>query len=145
MRVISSRRLILFAKVGRNGLEARVPVKCTLYAGSETLPTTAGRDRVSCVSGHFGVTYYKKGSTEFSRRVFVECKKIAEEEHIRNWVSEVRCILDDCNLHPWWQNNSCGSGLSPSEFRNVVSCCLFRCEREKWKTEERYEPEEYKT
>ena len=84
-------------------------------------------------------------------------KKIAEEEHIRNWASEVRCILAECNLLPWWRNNSCGIRLNNSEFRNVVSCCLFRFDREKRKTEvitkpklrkyanfkERYEPEEY--
>ena len=65
--------------------------------------------------------------------------------------------MAECNLLPWWQNNPCGNGLNHSEFRNVVSCCLFRSEREKLKTEviakpklrtyatfkERYEPEEY--
>ena len=38
--VIPSRRLILVAKVGSNGLEARVSVKCTLYAGSEPHATS---------------------------------------------------------------------------------------------------------
>ena len=77
----------------------------------------------------------QKGENRISKRVFLECKKKAEEEHIRNWVSVVRCILAECNLLPWWQNNSCGNGLNHREFRNVVSCCLFRSEREKWKTE----------
>ena len=103
----------------------------------------------------FGITYYEKG---ISRRVFLECTKIAEEEHFRNCSSEVRCILAECNLLPWWQNNFCGNGLNCNEFRNVVLCCLFRFEQEKWKMEvigkselrtyyatfkERYEPEEY--
>ena len=34
-RVISSRRLILVAEVGSNGLEARVSRKCLLFVGSE--------------------------------------------------------------------------------------------------------------
>ena len=38
--VIPSRRLILVAKVRSNGLEARVSVKCTLYAGSEPHATS---------------------------------------------------------------------------------------------------------
>ena len=59
-------------------------------------------------------------------------------------------------LLPWWQNNACGNGLSPSVFRNVVSYSVFRYENKKWKMEviakpkttygtfkERYEPEEY--
>jgi len=58
-----------------------------------------------------------------------------EEVHIRNWASEVKCILAECNLLPWWQSNPCGNGLSPKELKEVVSCCLFRCERERWKTE----------
>ena len=33
--VISSRRLILVAEVGSNGVEARVSGKCTLFVGSE--------------------------------------------------------------------------------------------------------------
>ena len=77
-----------------------------------------------------------KREHRISRRVFLECKKIAEEAYIRNWASEVRCILAECNLLPWWWDNSCGNRLSPSEFRNVVSCLIvFRGESEKWKTE----------
>ena len=30
----------------------------------------------------------------------MESKKIAEEEHIRNWASGVRCILAECNSSP---------------------------------------------
>ena len=62
-----------------------------------------------------------KGEHRISRRVFLECKKIAKEEHIRNWAYEVRCILAECNLLPWWQNNSCRNGLNHSEFRNVAA------------------------
>ena len=49
---------------------------------------------ISCKPRHFGVTYYKKREHRISRRVLVECKKIAEEEHNRNWVhvSEMRCF-----------------------------------------------------
>ena len=43
--------------------------------------------------------------------------------------------MAECNLLPWWQNNSCENGLNHREFRNVVICCLLRSEREKWKTE----------
>ena len=75
--------------------------------------------------------YYilQKGENRISRRLFLECKKIAEEEHIRNCAYEVRCILAECNHLPWWQNNFCGNGLNHSEFRIVVSCCLFRSEK----------------
>ena len=37
-RVISSRRLILVAEIGSNGLEARVSRKCILFVGSEPQP-----------------------------------------------------------------------------------------------------------
>ena len=68
----------------------------------------------------------QKGEHRISRRVFLECKKIAKEEHIRNWAYEVRCILAECHFLPWWQNNSCGNGQNHSKFRS---------ERDKWKKE----------
>ena len=50
--------------------------------------------------------FIQKEEHRISRKVLVECKKITEEEHIiRNWASKVSCILAECNLLPWWQNN----------------------------------------
>jgi len=77
----------------------------------------------------------QKEENRISKRVFPARKNLREEVHIRNWASEVKCILAECNLLPWWHSNHCEDGLSPKELKEVVSCCLFRCERERWKTE----------
>jgi len=73
--------------------------------------------------------------SRISKRVFPARKKLREEVHIRNWASEVKSILAECNLLPRWHSNPCEDGLSPKELKEVVSCCLLRCERERWKTE----------
>ena len=50
----------------------------------------------------------------------------------KNWAWKVKSILAKCGLHSWWHQSSC-DGLSHGEAKHVVTCCLFRLERENWK------------
>ena len=64
------------------------------------------------------------------------CSKRVEINNINqdNWASQVKKILAECALQPWWHQSSC-DGLSHSELQHVVTCCLFRLEKERWQAE----------
>ena len=68
------------------------------------------------------------------KKVYIECKRLTEEQNQDNWASQVKQILAGCGLQYWWHQSSC-DGLSHSELQHVVTCCLFRLEKERWQTE----------
>ena len=45
------------------------------------------------------------------------------------WVSQVKAILNECNLSVWWQSHI---GLSVKDVNEVITSCLFWVERDKW-------------
>ena len=66
--------------------------------------------------------------------MYIECKRLTEEQNQDNWASQVKQILAGCGLQYWWHQSSC-EGLSHSELQHVVTCCLFHLEKERWQTE----------
>ena len=66
--------------------------------------------------------------------MYIECKRLTEEQNQDNWASQVKQTLTGCGLQYWWHQSSC-EGLSHSELQHVVTCCLFRLEKERWQTE----------
>ena len=68
------------------------------------------------------------------KKVYIECKRLTEEQNQDNWASQVKQTLTGCGLQYWWHQSSC-EGLSHSELQHVVTCCLFRLEKERWQTE----------
>ena len=73
-------------------------------------------------------------NNKICKKVYIECKRLADEHNQDNWASQVKEILAECALQSWWHQSSC-DGLSPSELQHVVTCCLFRLEKERWQTE----------
>jgi len=65
------------------------------------------------------------------KKVYNECKSLTDNHNQKNWAWEVESILAKCGLRSWWHQSSC-DGVSHGEAKHVVTCCLFRLERENW-------------
>ena len=68
------------------------------------------------------------------KEVYNECKSLTDNQNQKNWAWEVKSILAKCGPHSWWHQSSC-DGFSHGEAKHVVTCCLFRLERENWKSD----------
>ena len=69
-----------------------------------------------------------------AKKVYNECKSLADDHNKKNWAWEVKSILNECGLQSRWCQGSC-DGLSLQEAKHLVTCCLFRLQRENWKAE----------
>ena len=93
---------------------------------------TKRRHQLSTVM--FWIHLLQLDNERIAKKVYNECKRLADDHNKKNWAWEVKSILNECGLQSWWCQGSC-DGLSLHEAKHLVTCCLFHLQRENWKDE----------
>ena len=77
----------------------------------------------------FGVKPLKMDQDRLCSKMLRECTELTNFHQTNCWVSQVKEILNECNLSVWRKSHI---GLSVKEVNEVITSCLFRVERDKW-------------
>ena len=86
---------------------------------------------------HFWVKLLKMDHDRLCSKMLRECTELTNSHQTNCWASQIREILNECNLSVWWQSDI---GLSTKEVNEVITSCLFRVEKDKWENNMQTKP-----
>ena len=82
----------------------------------------------------FWIHLLQMNNERMVKKVYNECKSLTDNHNHKNWVWEIKSTLAKCGLNSWWHQSSCDE-LLYGEAKHLVTSCLFRLERENWKSD----------